>query len=216
MDLFPEQASKRQVPPMLQKVLRFDVQITKRFVDAALKTTALRSLRNHAKFLEVSCHGIVWLAGWLTFIWLFNNKDFYQLQVNMFIALILDIIIIAVIKAFVRRRRPLPMNKLQDVGPDKYSFPSGHASRAVLIAFILMYLDPISIFFYPPLLAWVTTVCISRVLAERHYILDVLGGAGIGIVEGLLMYIVWFSQATSVSILSSLSDEKLDGGEYHV
>lgn len=45
---------KRKVPPMLQKILHYDVQITKKFVEQALKTTALRSLRNHAKFLEVS------------------------------------------------------------------------------------------------------------------------------------------------------------------
>ncbi|XP_049887893.1 polyisoprenoid diphosphate/phosphate phosphohydrolase PLPP6 isoform X2 [Pectinophora gossypiella] len=201
---------------MLQKILRYDIQITKQFVDGALKTTALRSLRNHAKLLEVSCHGIVWLASWLSFIWLFNNKNLYQLQVNMLIALLLDIVVVAVLKAFVRRRRPVPMNKLSAVGPDKYSFPSGHASRAMLVAFILIYLDPVSIIFYPPLLAWVTSVAISRVLLERHYILDVLAGLGLGIVEGLFMYLIWFSQSTSASILSSLSDEKLDGGEYHV
>ncbi|XP_037300837.1 phospholipid phosphatase 6 isoform X2 [Manduca sexta] len=201
---------------MLQKILYYDVQITKRFVENALKTTALRSLRNHAKFLEVSCHGIVWLAGWLSFIWFFNNKDLYQLQVNMFFALILDIVIIAVIKAIVRRRRPIPMNKLLAVGPDKFSFPSGHASRAVMIAFILIYLDPVSMFLYPPIMAWATAVCVSRVVSERHYILDVLAGAGIGVLEGLFMSLIWFSQSTSVSILSTISDEKLDGGEYHV
>ncbi|XP_072935628.1 polyisoprenoid diphosphate/phosphate phosphohydrolase PLPP6 isoform X2 [Epargyreus clarus] len=201
---------------MLQRILRYDVQVTKTFVDLALKTSALRSLRNHAKFLEVSCHGIVWLAGWLSFIWFFNNKDLYQIQVNMLIALILDIVVIAVIKAFVRRRRPIPMNKLMAVGPDKYSFPSGHTSRAVMVAFILMYIDPVSIIFFPPLLAWTTAVAISRVLMERHYILDVLGGAGIGILEGLVMCLIWLSQGTSTSILSTLSDEKLDGGEYHV
>ncbi|KAG7304234.1 hypothetical protein JYU34_011173 [Plutella xylostella] len=213
MDLFEE---KRKVPSMLQTLLRYDVQVTKRFVENALKTTAFRSLRNHAKFLEVSCHGIVWLAGWLTFVWLFNNKDLYQLQVNMLIALILDIIVIAVLKAVVRRRRPVPMNKLSELGPDKFSFPSGHASRAVLITFVLMVLDPVAVIFYPPLLAWVTAVCISRVLLERHYILDVLAGCGIGVLEGLVMCILWFSQSTSAWILSSLSDEKLDGGEYHV
>ncbi|XP_063634358.1 polyisoprenoid diphosphate/phosphate phosphohydrolase PLPP6 [Cydia splendana] len=207
---------KRQVPKMLQKILQYDIQVTKKFVDGALQNTALRSLRNHAKFLEVSCHGIVWLAGWLSFIWLFNNKDLYQLQVNMLIALILDIVIIAVLKAFVRRRRPVPMNKLSDLGPDKYSFPSGHASRSVLVAFTLMYLSPVSIIFYPPLLAWVTSVCLSRVLAERHYFLDVFAGCGLGVLEGLLMALIWLSQSTSASILSSLSDEKLDGGEYHV
>ncbi|XP_028037686.1 phospholipid phosphatase 6 isoform X2 [Bombyx mandarina] len=201
---------------MLKKILQYDVQITKTFVDRALKITALKSLRNHSQLLEISCHGIVWLAGWLTFIWLFNSKDLYQLQVNMLIALILDIVVVAVLKAFVRRRRPVPMNKLMEVGPDKFSFPSGHASRAVLISFILIYFDSVSIIFYPPLMAWVVSVSISRVLAERHYLLDSIGGVGIGILEGLFMSLIWLSQSTSASILSSLSDEKLDGGEYHV
>lgn len=133
-----------------------------------------------------------------------------------FAALILDIVVVAVIKAFVRRRRPIPMNKLLAVGPDKYSFPSGHASRAVMVVFILTYLSPVSIIFYPPLLAWASAVSISRVLVERHYILDVLGGVGLGLLEGLVMCLIWLSQGTSVSILSSLSDEKLDGGEFHV
>ncbi|XP_014354811.1 phospholipid phosphatase 6 isoform X1 [Papilio machaon] len=216
MDMLGATEDKRQVPPMLQKVLRYDVQITKKFVELALKTTALRSLRNHAKFLEISCHGIVWLASWLTFIWLFNNKELYQLQVNMLIALILDIIVVAVVKAFVRRRRPIPMNKLLAVGPDKYSFPSGHASRAVMVVFILSYLYPVSIIFLPPLFAWACAVSISRVLLERHYILDVIGGVGIGLLEGLVMCLIWLSQSTSASLLSTLSDEKLDGGEYHV
>ncbi|KOB57161.1 Presqualene diphosphate phosphatase [Operophtera brumata] len=215
MEAFGEE-SKREVPPMLRKILNYDVQITKKLVEVSLRTTPLRSLRNHCQFLEVSCHGIVWLAGWLTFIWLFNNKELYQLQVNLLIALILDIVIIATIKAFVRRRRPIPMNKLLSINPDKFSFPSGHASRSVMIAFTLIYLDPVSMVFFPPLLAWVSAICLSRVLAERHYILDVVCGAGIGILEGLIMWMLWISQSTSASILSSLSDEKLDGGEFHV
>lgn len=124
--------------------------------------------------------------------------------------------VIAVIKAIVRRRRPVPMNKLLELGPDKYSFPSGHASRATLVAITLIYLDPVWIVFYPPLLAWVTAVSISRVLAERHYLLDVIAGVGVGILEALFMCLIWLSQNASVSIISSLSDEKKDGGEYHV
>lgn len=130
--------------------------------------------------------------------------------------LILDIVVCAIIKAVVRRRRPIPMNKLLEIGPDKFSFPSGHASRAVMIAFILTYVSPVSMFLYPPILAWAYAVSISRVLVERHYILDVVAGATIGILQGLFMSLIWLSQTTSASILSSLSDEKLDGGEYHV
>lgn len=48
-----EPEKKRQVPPMLQKILRYDVQITKKFVEMALRITALRSLRNHSQLFEV-------------------------------------------------------------------------------------------------------------------------------------------------------------------
>ncbi|XP_050665610.1 polyisoprenoid diphosphate/phosphate phosphohydrolase PLPP6 [Leptidea sinapis] len=215
MDLLQPE-DKRKVPDVLQKILRNDIKLTKKFVENSQRITALRSLANHAKFLEVSCHGIVWLAGWLTFIWLFNNSEMYQIQVNMLIALFLDIVVIAVIKAFVRRRRPVPMNKLIPGNPDKYSFPSGHASRATLVAVILIYIEPISIIFYPPLIAWVTSVSISRILLERHYILDVLGGIGIGLIEALFMSMIWLSQSGSAYILNILSDEKRDGGEFHV
>ncbi|XP_045451022.1 phospholipid phosphatase 6 isoform X1 [Melitaea cinxia] len=211
-----ETEEKRKVPDMLQKILRYDVQITKKFVEMSQNITALRSLRIHSKFLELSCHGIVWLAGWLTFIWLFNNKELHQLQFNMLFALILDIIVIAVMKAFVRRRRPIPMNKMLPGNPDKYSFPSGHTSRAVLVAFILISIDPIYFIFYPPLLAWVGAVALSRVLAERHYFLDVFGGMGIGLLEGIFMSLIWFSQSVATSFITSLANEKKDGGEYHV
>lgn len=211
-----ETEEKRKVPDMLQKILRYDVQITKKFVEMSQNITAFRSLRIHSKFLELSCHGIVWLAGWLTFIWLFNNKELHQLQFNMLFALILDIIVIAVMKAFVRRRRPIPMNKMLPGNPDKYSFPSGHTSRAVLVAFILISIDPIYFIFYPPLLAWVGAVALSRVLAERHYFLDVFGGMGIGLLEGLFMSLIWFSQSAATSMITSLAEEKKDGGEYHV
>lgn len=108
------------------------------------------------------------------------------------------------------------MNKLLAVGPDKYSFPSGHSSRAVLVAIILILSDSVPIYFYPPLFAWVTAVSLSRVLLERHYILDVLAGIGLGVIEGLVINLLWLSQDSSASLLSSFADEKLDGGEYHV
>lgn len=150
----------------------------------------------------------------ITYIYVFYVKYFrFYFYVA---ALLLDIIVIAVLKAFVRRRRPVPMNKLVPGNPDKYSFPSGHSSRAAMVAFILICIDPVSFIFYPPLLAWVGAVALSRVLAERHYFLDVFAGLGIGVLEGLLMSLIWFSQSTAVSIISVLSDEKKDGGEYHV
>lgn len=121
-------------------------------------------------------------------------------------------------KAYVRRRRPIANkdDKLGQIGPDKFSFPSGHASRAVFVAYFFINLYPISMFFYPPLLAWATSVCLSRILLNRHYILDVIAGIGLGLFEGFLLGFLWLSNDTAVWLMSMISDDNWSGGEYHV
>ncbi|VVC90739.1 unnamed protein product [Leptidea sinapis] len=52
MDLLQPE-DKRKVPDVLQKILRNDIKLTKKFVENSQRITALRSLANHAKFLEV-------------------------------------------------------------------------------------------------------------------------------------------------------------------
>lgn len=44
---------KRQIPPALQKLLAYDVEMTKRFVSFSLNFVPIRSLKTHCKFLEV-------------------------------------------------------------------------------------------------------------------------------------------------------------------
>ena len=59
-------------------------------------------------------------------------------QYDMFSVLILDIIVVAVVKAIARRRRP-SSNKddmIATIAMDKYSFPSGHSTRAAMFALI--------------------------------------------------------------------------------
>ena len=52
-------------------------------------------------------------------------------------ALIMDIVVVAVVKAITRRRRPVA-NKDSEmfvaVSVDKFSFPSGHCTRAVMLS----------------------------------------------------------------------------------
>lgn len=52
-----------------------------------------------------------------------DDKDLYQVQINMFLALLVDILFVALIKAVARRRRPSV--DPYAMGPDVYSFPSG-------------------------------------------------------------------------------------------
>lgn len=130
----------------------------------------------------------------------------------------MDIVFIAVAKAYFRRRRPTQNtdDALGQMGPDVFSFPSGHASRSVFVVYFFMHLWPLPMIFYPPLLAWMTAICLSRILMSRHYILDVLGGCALGLFNGLLMNLLWIEDETARSLMSIVSDEKLDGGEYHV
>ncbi|KAK9891424.1 hypothetical protein WA026_014661 [Henosepilachna vigintioctopunctata] len=161
--------TKDRVPPTLKKVLEYDKILTKLVIDQALKFVPLRSLRTQYK------------------LW---SPSLIQLQVNMLLGLLLDVILVAVCKAYFRRRRPVA-NKddaLGQIGPDVYSFPSGHAS----------------------------SICISRLLMYRHYLLDVVGGVILGLLEGIIMSILWLSDDSSKYLFSFLSDEKLDGGEFHV
>ncbi|KAL0279705.1 UNVERIFIED_CONTAM: hypothetical protein PYX00_001205 [Menopon gallinae] len=212
------QRPKREVHPALRKLLQLDEQLTEKFCLTVNRFLPLRALKIHYKMLEVSCHGLLWLIGWLAFIWLLNSPRHYQMQTNFFVGLILDIVIVAVIKAFVRRRRPsgnVP-DMFATYGPDLYGFPSGHASRSAFIVHFFTQLYPLPVFCYPPMLAWATSICISRILLQRHHILDVIAGVILGILEGLFMGVIWFSQSTCDDLLSWLSDERVEGAEYHV
>lgn len=130
----------------------------------------------------------------------------------------MDIIFVALIKAYVRRKRPKANIKdaIGEIGPDVFSFPSGHASRATFVAYFFINLFPLHFLFYPSLLAWATSICISRILLNRHHILDVLAGVLLGLFEGVLVGFLLIGDDSSKWLMNYLTDEKLDGGEYHV
>jgi len=206
-----DDAEKRQIPPALQKLLALDVEWTKKFVSFSLNFVPIRSLKIHCTFLEYSCHGLVWLVGLLAICWFVDNPNYYQTQMNLLLGLILDIVIVASIKAATRRRRPTINEDIFSIGPDKFSFPSGHASRAFFILLFFTVLDPMPYIIWPPIFAWATSVAFSRLLLYRHHILDVLAGALLGCTEALLLSILWLDRDTSVWVMSWLSDENLPG-----
>ena len=138
-------------------------------------------------------------------------------SVNLLIGLVLDIVIVAVLKAFTRRRRPaydvddqvfvvkICMNEktISQYHPikvatikmvDKFSFPSGHATRATMLALLFTFLSPLPFLLWIPCIAWAGAVAVSRVLLGRHHILDVLAGVVIGAVEAILLSMLWRSE----------------------
>lgn len=102
------------------------------------------------------------------------------------------------------------------VSVDKFSFPSGHATRACYIAHFFSKVFVVSPLLRLPLILWSSAVCISRIMLRRHHILDVAGGAALGVLESLFISYMWISEESSLQLLSMITDEKLDGGEFHV
>lgn len=102
------------------------------------------------------------------------------------------------------------------IGPDVFAFPSGHVSRASFIASFFLTLYPVHWMFRMPLVAWASAVSLSRILLRRHHLLDVLAGLVLGLLNTLLISLLWFSEETSIYLISYISDERIEGGEYHV
>ncbi|XP_024874297.1 uncharacterized protein LOC112456157 [Temnothorax curvispinosus] len=159
---------------------------------------------------KISCHGIPWLATSLVLIWVLNSKSLYQMQINLLLGLLLDIILVTVLKAATRRRRPTVNDDPFAIGPDKYAFPSGHASRAAFVVYFFFYLWPVPWLYTPPLLAWLFSVCVSRLMMRRHHILDVVAGVLLGSFEGLIIGYIYLEQATCVNLISWITDENMD------
>lgn len=124
------------------------------------------------------------------------------MQINMLVGLIMDIFIIAILKSICRRRRPTVTKDMLALGPDKFSFPSGHASRSGFIALFFICLSPVSQIWWIPLITWCLCVCLSRVLIQRHYILDVVAGITVGFVEAFILNLIWINESGSHSILN--------------
>lgn len=147
-----------------------------------------------------------------------KNKKNINLYIRIFLGLFIDILCVAFVKAYTRRKRP-QSNKddaLGQLGPDVFSFPSGHASRAVYVAYFFTNLYTLPVFFVPLVLIWATSICISRVLLNRHHLLDVAGGVILGLLEAWFLGLILISDDTAKSLMNFLSDDKLDGGEFHV
>ncbi|MPC27539.1 Phospholipid phosphatase 6 [Portunus trituberculatus] len=150
---------------------------------------------------------------------MYKDASIRQLLVNLFIALIMDIVVVAVVKAIARRRRPVA-NKDNEmfitVSIDKFSFPSGHCTRAVMLSILF----PLQYdLFFPltvALIAWGSAVCVSRVLLHRHHILDVIGGIGIGFVQAILISCMWLSQESAATVVNFFLDETQVGASYDV
>ncbi|XP_039309542.1 phospholipid phosphatase 6 [Solenopsis invicta] len=205
---------KREVPFTLRQLLAVDAYLTNAFVNWAEQVLFLRQLKTYHKVLDISCHNLIWLITNLMLIWVLNNSNLYQIQVNLIIGLTLTIILVAFLKAATRRRRPITTS--DSFALEKDSFPSGHSTNAAFITYFFLYLWPVSFICIPFLLAWSFSVCMSRLLTRKHYIADVLAGIALGMLQGLLQGYIYLEQDTCTRLVWWITDEKISGAEYDV
>ena len=83
------------------------------------------------------------------------------------------------VKYSVRRPRPLELAQFYAVKYDRYSFPSGHATRMAAIATVVGHFAPDLL---PASYVLALTVALCRVVVGVHYPGDVLAGLLIGFV----------------------------------
>ncbi|KAK4312560.1 hypothetical protein Pmani_016026 [Petrolisthes manimaculis] len=179
----------------------------------------MTNYRGYLKGLEYSCHGIPWFLFTGALIFYVASPSLLQLLVNIFIALVFDVVVVAVVKAVSRRRRPQgndSADMFATIAVDKFSFPSGHSTRAVLITAILCLQYELWVPLSVCVSAWGGSVCVSRVLLRRHHLLDVAGGVVVGAVEAYVMSWLWLSENSARNFVGCFLDETQVGASYDV
>jgi len=197
--------SRERRPALLRDVLELDEQLTRKLsVFASAHDPKVSRVRSWLKLLEVSCHGVPCIGSTLLLLWMSEDKLYQQHWLNTYLALLLDIICVAIIKASVRRRRP--SNNHADMfatfAVDKLSFPSGHATRAVLLSCILIYKSEMHVVVQLLAFLWALAVSVSRVLLGRHHVLDVVGGVVVGLAEYVTISVLWLDADSARALIA--------------
>jgi undecaprenyl-diphosphatase len=123
------------------------------------------------------------LAAWL------GGPAVQWLVSRLLIAVALLIVIIFLVKRRFKRARPEGEWGKFYRRTDPHSFPSGHAGRMAMLAVLAFGLGPAWLGWV--MVFWAPAVSLSRVAMGVHYLSDVVAGAAIGIVAGLILLAVF-------------------------
>jgi undecaprenyl-diphosphatase len=146
----------------------------------AEKPGALRAI---AVFFAHSGDSWFWGAA-LILAWFWSNSAWRKWEAVEFLGISLMAALVMGIKFLVRRRRPEGEWGGIYRNTDPHSFPSGHAARAFLIATVAVGLVPAWVALL--LWIWAPLVAVARVAMGVHYVSDIVAGAALGIVGGVI------------------------------
>lgn len=164
---------------MMSRFLAWDQHWTRR-LSIAERPGPLRST---AAFLAHSGDSWFWLIG-LAAVYFAGQAAWRPIAVRFAITIIVTAAIVLGLKLLFRRRRPEGSWGTIYRITDPHSFPSGHAARAVLLATLSVAWGPA--WLAAVLLIWAPLVVLARVSMGVHFLVDVIAGAVLGLVAGLL------------------------------
>ena len=164
----------------LKSILEIDDRLSDR-----LRLVPLESpWRPWAAILAHSGDSWFWVAG-LGLVWLFGSPAWHTRSALLIIGVVFLAVMVLAIKFSVRRRRPEGEWGAIYRNHDPHSFPSGHASRAAMLAVLGLGLGPP--WFGLLLLIWAPLVSAARVVMGVHYLSDIIAGLFLGLLMGFVI-----------------------------
>jgi undecaprenyl-diphosphatase len=168
------------MPGWLENLLALDAQLSAR-LRVAEKPGPLRTL---AAVLAHSGDSWFWAVALCLVIWLGDPVWRWRAVISLLSILVTALLVMA-LKFSIRRRRPEGEWGAIYRSTDPHSFPSGHASRALMLGVLLVFLGPG--WLAAILLVWAPLVALARVAMGVHFLSDVVAGGALGVVLGLVI-----------------------------
>lgn len=173
--------------------MAIDLWLSKRLGVCACEEAPWGSIRPLVRLVEFSGHVVPWLVGAMYTMLRGETAEEQEIMLNLTLALLLDLMLVRFLKTLIRRRMP-PQNRSDIFSTffvEKYSFPSGHATRAAMCARFLMaqLVDTSSMRVL--VMGWASLVSLSRLLLARHYVTDVGFGLAMGYCQYSLVERLW-------------------------
>lgn len=149
--------------------------------------------------LEYIGHGVLWLGVGgvgLVYLWVTHDTSLaaFVLALKFYVGLLLDVVNVGVVKTLVQRPRPSYDRGHIIATPraDRFSFPSGHTSRASFtLVFVLLEKVggwPLALLVF----VWLLLLGTSRFTMGRHYASDVVAGVLLGWIDyATLLFLMW-------------------------
>ncbi|GLJ14152.1 hypothetical protein SUGI_0227130 [Cryptomeria japonica] len=203
----PNTSCRGTSPDMSKSMVERVIEVDRRW---SVYIHNMRVPRVFLKALEISGDEFLWIPVTAA-LWLapFSSPAIPKIRwvlLNLLIGFVFDLVVVVSLKSTIKRPRPEYNKGMHLVfSVDRWSFPSGHASRACFIgSYVCLCLQlleaqmpgfvvgNLSVGFFRAvvilIMVWSIATSTSRILLGRHYLLDVIAGGCLGVLEALIVH----------------------------